>query len=338
MKKQNSGSTTRLVVGIVLAVVLVVIGGAAAFVNHQLNKINRIQVSDGSSVDPEVSDDIDPDLDADAQDTVEEDALDWGEAGVVTQVDGVCNILLIGQDTRVSNQRGRSDSMILFSINKNTNQMTMVSLMRDMYVQIPDHTNNKINAAFAYGGVSLLDETIATNFGIQIDYNVEVDFEGFKDVIDTLGGVDIDLYQAEVDYLNKNGWDLQVGTNHLTGAQALAYSRIRYVGNNDFERTQRQRAVLTSIFQSLKGESLSSLLSIYSSVAGNLYTDMTNAQILSIATSAYGMIDNGINSYRIPTDDMYRGETIRKMSVLVIPDWDYARSTLQGYLYGEDGN
>lgn len=93
-------------------------------------------------------------------------------------MDGVVNVLLVGQDTRKAEERARSDSMILLSVNKNTNQLTMISLMRDLYVQIPGYSDNKLNAAYAFGGFELLDETIATNFGIAVDYNVEAQLQG----------------------------------------------------------------------------------------------------------------------------------------------------------------
>lgn len=329
---------------LLLGLVLLIIVGVAAFAVYELGKINQIEA--GPYLDPDTVIEEDDNttggdssedgtgVDPSELEPVSDEELDWGEAGIASQVDGVCNILLIGQDTRTEGKRGRSDSMILLSINKNTQQMTMVSLMRDMYVQIPGYKNNRINAAYSYGGAALLDETIAYNFGIQIDYNVEIDFAGFQDAIDTLGGVDIELYQAEADYLNKNyGWSLISGVNHLNGAQALAYSRIRYVGFYDFERTQRQRTVLTTLFNTMKDQSLSSLLAVYDSIAGDLYTDMNALQILTIATSAYSMIDNGLNSYRIPADGMYKNASINGASVLVIPDWDATRSLLYDYLY-----
>lgn len=330
----KKGGNVKKVLLLLLALLLVIVIGAAVFAFYELGRINPIEVPEYLDPSTELEPDPDDDL-VDEPDTISDEELDWSDAGMATQVDGVCNILLIGQDTRVEGKRGRSDSMILLSVNKNTQQMTMISLMRDMYVQIPGYKNNRINAAYSYGGSELLKETIAYNFGIQVDYTVEIDFTGFKDVVDTIGGVDIELYQAEADYLNKNGWSLTAGVNHLTGEQALAYARTRYVGFYDFERTQRQRTVLTAIFNSLKGQSLTSLLAVYDSIADDLYTDMNSLQILTLATSAYGMIGNGLNSYRIPADGMYKNETINRMAVLVIPDWDAARAQLYEYLYGE---
>lgn len=319
------------VVLIVLLVLLLVIVYGVLAVNDELNLISRENGGDSTLTQSDVEERDTFDLD-----TITDEMLEWDTAGVATKVDGVCNILLMGRDTRDPSERGRSDSMILVSLNQNTNQITMVSLMRDMYVKVEGYGRTKLNHAYSYGGLELMDQTVEENFGISVDYNMSVNFEAFITVVDAVGGVTIDLYDEEVEYLNETyGWDLVEGENRLTGEEALAYSRIRYVGRDDFERTERQRAVLTSVFNEVKDEDLSTLLKLYESVASYLATDMTNAQIISLAATAYGMKDNGLLSYRVPTDDLYEDETIRGMMVLVITDWDALREVLWGYLYPE---
>ena len=309
------------------------LGGAlAAFGGFELSKINRL----GASIFTKE----DFDQDASGADTIE--AVDWGEAHVATKVDGVVNILLVGQDTR-GEQRQRSDSMIILSINKNTKQMTMVSIMRDLYVQIPGYSDNRINSAYAFGGFELLDATIEQNFGVVIDYNVEVNFNGFKDIVDKVGGIDVDLTEAEVEYMNsekfahtmnyKQKQNFKVGTNHLDGAQALCYARIRRVGD-DFARTQRQRTIIQTVYQKAKEESWTKLLGIYESVADDLTTDMDALQLVSVAFSGYNMGLDSINSYRVPSDGSYLNETINRMMVLVPKDWNATRNELKEFLYG----
>ncbi|MCC8098958.1 MAG: LCP family protein [Clostridiales bacterium] len=337
---QQSGSLKRVLL-IFLALILVLAIGAVAFVGYELSKINQLDA------EQYLEDDTDTDGEDAGSDTISEEILEWGEANVVTQVDGVCNILLIGVDSRSEDDSGRSDSMILLSINTNTEQITLVSLLRDTYVQIPDYQNNRINASYRYGGTELLDATIELNYGIQIDYNVQIDFNGFVDVIDTLGGVDIELTEAEVNYLSggENGeyeaylrggvsTDLVVGMNHLDGETALDYARIRKI-DSDFSRTARQRKLITAVFEEMKGESILSLLQVYDAIADNLATDMTTTQIISIAASAYMIADAGLNSYSLPQDGMYANHTIRGMDVLVMNDWDEVRSTLYDWLYSD---
>lgn len=164
----------RVLLVVLLAVVMLA-GALCVFVQVKLGAIQRVSSGGDEEVDSSTS----------AVSSWE--PTEWADAGIATSVDGVVNVLLVGQDSR-DGERSNSDTMIIFSINRNTNQISMVSLMRDIYVQIPGYENNKLNAAYLLGGFDLLDETISTNFGVVIDYNVEVDFEGFKDIVDTLGG------------------------------------------------------------------------------------------------------------------------------------------------------
>lgn len=319
---------------LVILVVLVLLAGAAyAYVQVQLNKINRVEPDASSSY---VEEDFEPDTEE--ADTIADSSLDWGSELELedTAVEGVINVLLVGQDTRVPGERARSDSMILLSINKNTNQITMVSMMRDLYVQIPGYSNNKMNAAYAFGGFELLDATVLANFGVQVDYNIEVDFSGFSNIIDALGGVDITLNADEAEYLQGQGYSVTEGDNHLDGAEALAYSRIRYVGFFDFQRTYRQRTVLQSIYNELRSKSWTTLLGVYNQIADQVTTDMTNNEILNVAFTAYSMGLDEINSYRLPTDGGYSNQIINGMDVLVMNDWDEARSLMNDFLYSED--
>ena len=330
-RKRKKSRALRVLL-IVLVILVVLAGALAAFGGFELSKINRL----GASIFTKE----DFDQDASGEDTIK--AVDWGQAHVATKVDGVVNVLLVGQDTR-GEQRQRSDSMIILSINKNTKQMTMVSIMRDLYVQIPDYSDNRINSAYAFGGFELLDATIEQNFGVVIDYNVEVNFNGFKDIVDKVGGIDVDLTEEEVEYMNsekfvhtmnyKGKQNFKVGTNHLDGAQALCYARIRRVGD-DFARTQRQRTIIQTVYQTAKEESWTKLLGIYESVADDLTTDMDPLQLVSIAFSGYDMGLDSLNSYRVPSDGSYRNETINRMMVLVPKDWNATRSEIKEYLYG----
>lgn len=320
----------------VLIILLVLCSGLAVFSGIKLGKINHLGASIFTKEDFE--------QDASGADTI--DAVDWGEADIATQVDGVVNILLVGQDTR-GEERQRSDSMIILSINKNTEQMTMVSVMRDLYVQIPGYSDNRINAAYAFGGFELLDATLEQNFGVVIDYNVEVNFNGFKDIVDKVGGIDVELTEAEVEYMNsarfastmhyKKEQNFTVGVNHLDGAQALCYARIRRVGD-DFARTQRQRTIIQTVYQKAKEQSWTKLLDIYDSVADDLTTDMSPLQLVSVAFSGYNMGLDSINSYRVPSDGSYRNETIKQMAVLVPIDWNATRAEMKEYLYGTPEN
>ena len=220
--------------------------------------------------------------------------------------------------------------MILCTINRDDKTVTLTSFMRDMYVKIPGYRANRINASYELGGMQLLDATLEQNFGVQIDGNVEVDFDGFMEVIDMLGGVDIELKDYEANYLNRRGnwdvddstagqWDLKEGMNHLTGEQALAYSRIRYVGNGDYERTERQRTVLNTMFEMCKDLSVRELNNLLQKLLPHLTTDMTNSEILGYAAQMFPMMsDLQITMQRVPADGTFSDAYIDGMAVLKV--------------------
>ena len=251
---------------------------------------------------------------------------------------GVINILLVGQDGREDVEGSRSDSMMLVSVNKGTGKVKIVSLMRDMYVSIPGHDDNRINAAYSLGGVKLLEQTIENDFQVKIDGNVQIDFESFKTIIDKVDGVEIELSQEEADYLNtaywQNGWSLSAGVQTLDGDQALAYSRIRQVGNSDFQRTERQRTVLMTVFRKVKGQGKLKMLSLAKDIYPMLDTDIGIGDMISLGTTAIGMDESDIETYRLPIDGGYTNQTIREMQVLV-PDMEKNIAYLKELLFGE---
>ena len=252
------------------------------------------------------------------------------------QHEQLINIMLVGQDRRPEeNYRTRSDSMILCTFNLKDNTLTMTSFMRDMYVQIPGHGGNKMNAAYQWGGMSLLSETMMLNFGIHVDAFVEVDFSGFESVINALGGIDVPLSATEAKYMNSNyGWTLKEGVNHLNGRQALNYSRIRMVPtingtSNDFGRTERQRRVLTIVLNDCKNLSASGAYSLVNELIPMVRTDMTRDEIFNYFLTLFPMLVNTeLNTQRIPIDGSYELAWVGSLDV-VLPDLEINRQ----YLY-----
>lgn len=244
----------------------------------------------------------------------------------------VFNILLIGCDAREEGGPGRADSIILISINKESEQLIATSIMRDIYVEIPGHGNNRINAAYAYGGADLLVETVEKNFKIQIDRYASVDFFVFMDIVDQMGGVELEISDEEflvanayINELNKlldepygTDWLPGGGSHLLNGKQALGYSRIRYVGDADFERTQRQRAVLEQIFNKVKDYNLIELNSLLNIVLPEVTTDLTEGEVITLALGMNAYKKYELKQYRLPYDGTWRNMHIRGMSVLGI--------------------
>lgn len=273
--------------------------------------------------------------------TLNAEDIVWGEqTDPIEQSENVINILLIGQDRRPGQGRARSDSMILCTLNKSTKTVTMTSFMRDTYVQIPGYSSNRINASYAWGGMELLDKTLERNFGVQVDGNIEVDFSGFITIVDMMGGVEIYLTASEAQYLNywgnwnRNGEfedepDVHEGVNLLSGPRALGYARARYIGNGDFGRTERQRTLLTAIADKAKTLSVFEFNKILKTALPLITTDMSNAEIISLALEVFPMLSElEINTQRVPADGAYQMTMIDGMSVL-LPDLEKNKAMLQ---------
>ncbi len=262
------------------------------------------------------------------------------EAQIPDQIGGhgsrVVNILLVGQDRRENEGRTRADTMLLCTFNKKTRELTMTSFLRDLYVKIPGHGSNRINAAYAFGGMELLEETLQENFGLQIDGTVEVDFSQFSSIVDVLGGVEMELREDEAALINQEtGSDLSGGTHHLNGDQALAYSRIRKLdADGDFSRTNRQRKVLSAILDGYRDAKLSTLLLLVNKVLPMVSTDLGAMEIMGYALELAPLLSGfEIKQQHVPASGTYTDQNIDGMAVLV-PDLDAARQMLANTLIG----
>lgn len=320
---------------VVLFLVLITLIFVTAYVEAALNRINRPPEDTATLSSSELEDIYKP------QDTISPDFTGptynpeditlptLAPDDPIIPKDGIINILLIGQDRRPGETQQRSDAMILCTFNLKKNTITMTSFLRDLYVEIPGYKPTRLNAAYQIKGMRLLDETLAINFGVHVDANVEVDFDGFMEIIDLLGGVDINLTKAEADYLNRNGnwgvtddagtWRLKEGINHLNAQQALAYSRIRQLGS-DFARTERQRNVITALIKAYKNQSWTKMESLLWDILPLITTDMTNSDIFGYAAQLFPMLSSAtIVTQRIPASGTYENAVVNGDEVLV-PD------------------
>jgi len=248
------------------------------------------------------------------------------------------NILLIGQDRREGETVSRADTILLCTFHPDSRKVVMTSFLRDLYVPIPGYDANRLNAAYAHGGMPLLRQTLEETFGLSIDGCVEVDFSQFADVLDILGGVSIELRQDEADAINKTvPGTLTEGTHLLSGSQALAYTRIRNLDDDgDFSRTCRQRKVISALLKSYKGASVFTVLSVIPDILPMLSTDMEKRQIISTTLKLLPMLsDSTIFSQTVPAEGMYTFSTIRGMSVLTA-DLENIRQELANSLSAEE--
>ena len=330
MKKINLPKWAKILIPIISVVIIIFLSGYI-YLNSQLNKVNRPSEIETVSPEDEFFE-VEPE-DEDIEDDEDYSNITWPTDGTVLRDKNVVNILLIGQDRRPGETRARSDSMMIASIHKKNKTIKITSLMRDMYVQIPGYSDNRINAAYAFGGMRLLNRTIEKNFMIHIDGNIEVDFDGFKNVIDKIGGIEITVNADEAAYLVRRGYkDITAGKVKMNGALALEYSRIRYVGHADYERTERQRLVMTTAFNKIKGLGLGEILSLIDEILPLVTTDMSNNELISLATSVFMMKVDKVDTYRLPIDGAFTSSRIRGMAVLV-PDLGANRAALKEIIF-----
>ena len=262
----------------------------------------------------------------------------------------VKSVLVIGTDTRDPNEeRGRSDSMILVSMNSRTDQIYMTSFMRDAYVDIPGYGSDKLNAAYSYGGPELLMDTLEENFDVHIDDYVMITFAACAAMIDAVGGVELEISDREAEAVNEilisevneimgddREDDLLDGGGKLTldGKQALSYSRIRYVGNADFERTERQRTVMSQVMSKVKGNPFR-LLPVCMGALPKMTTNMSALGLYGYAlTTPFKLATYDMQQQRVPADGTFQGADVGGQSVLEI-DLDAAKQQLQSTVFAE---
>jgi len=327
--KRGKRSASRALPGI-LAALLFLAAALGGFVFRELSLIRRPDPAAEPTLPPaEESFEADPDS---GEDTILPEEIRWETPAPAAGKSELINILLIGQDRRPGEGRARSDSMILCSINKETDRITLVSLMRDMYVPIPGYSDNRINAAYAFGGMELLSQVIEQDLGLLPDGCVEVDFDGFLRVMAAAAPLEIELNAAEAGYLNAGtGSNLTEGIHPLNEEQLLTYARMRSVGRADYERTERQRRVLTAAFQKLRTRPITELFTMAEEVLPCITTNLDNTEILNLIFLVVSRHMTMGESRRIPADGTYTPQTIRGMSVLV-PDLGENSRLLQEYI------
>lgn len=236
--------------------------------------------------------------------------------------DGITNILLVGTDGRTTKEASRSDSMMILTIDNKHKSLKLTSLARDTYVSIPGHGDAKLNAAFAYGGIGLLIDTIESNFKLDIQNYAIVDFFSFMDIVDTLGGVVVDVKSSEISELNKfipecyefntnpkKGEIKYVnnsGNQKLNGYQALAYGRIRK-NDSALERDRRQRSLIEGMMTGVKNLSVTKYPELLNSILPYIKTNMKPTEMLSIGTTVLSIGISNIKSLEFPMEQYSTG-------------------------------
>ena len=310
-KAKKKMSTTKKIVITFLSIILLVIASIGGYGYYKLSKIKTIPISKNKTdlgIKPEA------------------------ESSIATMSKGnkITNILLLGID----DQEKASDTNIVLSIDDTNKKLKITSIMRDSYIdfQSPNMPIKKINYAYHYGGPQLSIKTVNDTYNLDIKDYIKVDFKGLANVIDAVGGVQVNVKPNEVDEVNGGGAGAaQVagrkytpikssGLQTLTGLQATGYCRIRHIGNNDYERTQRQRTVLMSLFDKVKSLGPSGLNTVATEVLPYVETSLSRSDILAMASKIASFNKSDIDQYRIPIDGTYEDSTCA--GTIYILKWD----------------
>ena len=329
----QSGGKKKRVIRIVLLALLAVILLACLTVyflfTHYISKLNYVE-RDGSTAIGAISSELEETggdgISQEEKDSIDQQLLDNLEAGTDWDYDSknVTNILFIGVDndnTPGMNDLGNADGLVIASINKNTKQIVLTSLMRDIYISIPDAYNTKITNVYHVGGTELLIDTIEANFGIPIDNYILVNYINVVDIVDAFGGLTLDVSESELYYMEEKIRNIntlvgqsadanmlsttQAGEINLNGVQTAAYLRIRMAGNNDFERTERARRVLLGLKDKAAGMSFLELNNMANTVLPCITTDLTQGEIFSLLLNSTQYMKYEMVSSRIPIDDSF---------------------------------
>ena len=257
----------------------------------------------------------------------------------VSHSDETKNILLIGSDVDAEGL-SRSDSMIILSLDHTHQKIKLTSLMRDMYVTIPDQGKHKLNAAYFYGGADLLTDTIYANLGLDIDKYICVDYSMFAEIVDYIGGVQIHIMEAELEQFNKyvSGSQNRIeyeGTYNMNGKQALAYCRIRKAVGTDTARTARQRKVLDKIIEKCRHMQFYQLEELTAKIAPGVTTNFTQGEMMSMLAEGFVSMDYQTSQMRIPVDGTWQGKYINKIWYMTF-NLNHNAQYLNDFIYGDD--
>lgn len=304
-KKNNALKKAFIIVGILVGLILAAVLAGVGYYNAMLNKINHVTVEKIAYTQP-TEETTEPVMETEteaAETTVPEETTEATQPPHVASSEDYINFLVVGQAAREGEEERFADTMLLCSLNTYTKTLTTISILRDSYVPSFNYKGRsgggiKLNTIYHLGSIygdgiagsmELMNMVLNSCFGIEVDHNIELNFDAFILAVNALGGLDIELDAAEAKYMNEDGYMLRYqyptfepGMAHLDGLAALVYARMRHAdgdGDSDVVRTNRQRAVIESVLNKLKSSSLSEVQKLINEVLPLISTSMTNSEI-----------------------------------------------------------
>lgn len=332
---KNKKKNKLLIIGIIIAIIIIVIIGTIyLFARSKLGKMQYEELNkDELGINNNLYEEVETTLSK-------------------KEMNQIINIALFGSDSRDINipESGRSDTIIIVSINPIKKNIKLISIPRDTYVTVNGYGKTKINHAYAYGKEQLSIRTINENFGLNIDKYATINFTGLADVIDAIGGINVNITQAEMEYINVGvtGWkDLgnspnrtklnKSGNVSLNGTQALVHSRNRTTGGSDFDRANKQRDVLQAIMSKVSNMSKEKILGLIDPILDKVKTNITSEEYMGIFANTFVDIKsyaNNMISVQIPSTEYSKGEMISGVYYFVT-DLNKAKKAFQEYIFNK---
>ncbi|MGU8826007.1 LCP family protein [Clostridium perfringens] len=289
-----------IILGIVL-VVLILISGGFYFINSKFNKVQKIEINkDNLSINENKN----------------------------KEEKHIKNIVLFGIDAP-KGKVGRSDAIMILILDEEHKVMKLTSIMRDSYVDIPGHGDDKITHAYAFGGPELAMKTLNENFKVNVEDFMAGNFTSLPEIIDKLGGVKINIIPEEIHHIPGI---TSPGEQVLNGAEALAYSRIRYATGGDYKRRERQRVVLEAVFEKLKSTQSKEYPSLIDDFLPYVETNMSSMDMIKLATDVAPLVKGNLETARFPLDGYCDGKMINGVWYLVY-DRQATLNQIQEYIY-----
>lgn len=332
----------KKIVAVIVVVILAVGFGVVSFINSKLDKITYDK-NDNIEINSESIDGIDEEEIDTSNLPQKEDSEVVLPEGEVSESSDVFNILLLGTDERTKefNVNARADSMMILSLNLKEGTAKLVSLERGVGVPIEGRNIDLLTHTFRYGGAELTLKTVQDCFKVDVDRYVRVNFNVFEQIINAIGGVDINLTEAECQGLNGQVYTnartkahVTPGINHLDGYDALQYARIRFI-DDDWHRIARQRNVVQAVVNQAKNLSLSEINNVADTVLPMVMTNLTKTEIANLIFHAPKFLGVQIEQMTIPTADTCWGAVGVDGRRYIGVDFEANAKTLQEFFYGE---
>ncbi|MDU4738408.1 MULTISPECIES: LCP family protein [Clostridium] len=307
-KKQNP-RPKRIVlwcISILLSLIVSACGIVYLYINNTLNKVETIEVNtepDNIGINP----------------------------GTEKEFKEVRNIALLGIDSKEDDLIGRSDSIMILTLDSIHNKIKLTSIMRDSYVNIDGYGMDKINHAYAYGGAELALKTLNENFDLNIKEVMIINFSSLINIIDKIGGINLNITDEEVSHISGIS---SSGDHLLNGNQALSYSRIRYATGGDYKRTERQRTVVNAIFNKLKDTQLTKYPELVNEFLPYVKTNISTNDLLKLGTEFSGLASKKLEQDRFPRDEQGEGQNIDGIYYLTF-DLDNVRNSMRDYIFND---